>query len=97
MKLFARVGHVAALVVLLAAGNTGVQQTLSVGRDYTKVSPAQFQIFDLYVIREWPILRVTETLGINCGQVYLAKHRITMLLRAEVQRLDQNFSLLQIN
>jgi thiol:disulfide interchange protein DsbA len=41
MTLFARVGQVAALVVLIATGSTWAQQAPSVGRDYTKVSPAQ--------------------------------------------------------
>jgi len=62
-----------------------------------KVSPAQFQIFDLYVMKQWPILQVTETLGVNCGQVYMAKHRLMIMLRDEVQRLDQSLSVLQID
>jgi thiol:disulfide interchange protein DsbA len=41
MNLFKRVGYVAALLVLFAAGNSMAQQALVVGRDYTLVSPAQ--------------------------------------------------------
>ncbi len=41
MKLFVQVGHIAALVMLIAAGSAWAQQAPSVGRDYTKVSPAQ--------------------------------------------------------
>ena len=41
MKLFKRVGQVATLLVLLAAGGVMAQQQPVVGRDYTLLSPAQ--------------------------------------------------------
>ncbi len=51
-----------------------------------QVDPGKFQIFDLYVNKEWPPGKVAKTFGISVGQVYLAKHRITELLKAEVER-----------
>jgi RNA polymerase sigma-70 factor (ECF subfamily) len=52
-----------------------------------KVSPKQFQIFDLYVIKEWPVEQITARLRVSPGQVYLAKNRISKLMDQEVQRL----------
>lgn len=54
-----------------------------------QVSAKQFQIFDLYVLKQWPVLQVVKTLRIGPGQVYLAKHRVAALLRKEMKRLEQ--------
>jgi len=51
-----------------------------------RVSPRQFQIFDLYVQQGWPPRDVAKTLRINVAQVYLAKHRVSLLLRKEVKK-----------
>jgi len=55
----------------------------------TRVSPKQYQMFELYVLREWPVRKVATTLDVNIGQVYLAKHRISNLLTHEVKRLEK--------
>ena len=52
------------------------------------VRPKQFQMFELYVLREWPVSKVAKTLGISSAQVYLAKHRISALLKRERVRLE---------
>jgi RNA polymerase sigma factor (sigma-70 family) len=54
----------------------------------SQVSPKQFQMFELYVLREWPVRKVADTLGVNVGQVYLAKHRISRLLQKEIRKLE---------
>ena|SRR2546427_5112859 len=54
------------------------------------VSPKQFQMFELYGLREWPVQKVAATLGVSAAQVYLAKHRIANLLKKEVKRLERN-------
>jgi RNA polymerase sigma factor (sigma-70 family) len=54
-----------------------------------QVSPKHYQIFELYVLREWPVSKVAATLGVNLGQVYLAKHRVSNLLAREVKRLEK--------
>jgi RNA polymerase sigma-70 factor (ECF subfamily) len=54
----------------------------------TQVSPKQFQMFELYVLREWPVTKVAATLGVNAGQVYLAKHRVSRLLKKEIRKLQ---------
>ena len=53
-----------------------------------QVSPRQFQIFDLYVLQDWPVREVTRTLGISAAQVYIAKHRVTAVLRKEARKLE---------
>jgi len=53
-----------------------------------KVDPRQYQMFDCYVMKEWPAQKVAKTLGTNIAQVYLAKHRISALLKKEIQILE---------
>ena len=53
-----------------------------------QVSSRQFQIFDLYVQQGWPPRDVAKTLRINVAHVYLAKHRVSLLLRKEVKKLS---------
>lgn len=55
-----------------------------------QVSPKQFQIFELYVLREWPVAKVARTLGVSVASVYLARHRIGRLLRKETLRIAEN-------
>ena len=45
-----------------------------------QVSPDQFQMFDLYVLRQMPVTEVARLLGTNVARVYLAKHRLSKLL-----------------
>ena len=52
-----------------------------------QVNPKQFQIFDLYVVKKWPVLKVAQTLGINVGHVYLANLRISAFLSREIKKL----------
>ena len=55
-----------------------------------KIDPKQFQIFDCYVRKEWPAQKVADTLRVNVGQVYLARHRVGALLKKEIKTLDKN-------
>lgn len=52
-----------------------------------RVAPEQFQVFDLYCLENWPVQKVTRTLGVSVGRVYLIKHRIGRLLKKEVASL----------
>lgn len=58
----------------------------------SQVSPRQFQIFDCHVLQRWPAREVIETLKVNVGQVYLAKHRVGSLLKKEIKRLEKEMS-----
>ena len=53
-----------------------------------QVDAKQFQIFDSYVLKEWPVEVVSQTLGVSAAQVYLAKHRISALLKKEIERQE---------
>ena len=57
-----------------------------------KVNAEQYQIFDLYVLRELPVEKVMGLLHVSRTQVYLAKHRVTKLLKAEVKCLQAETS-----
>jgi RNA polymerase sigma factor (sigma-70 family) len=61
----------------------------AVQRVKNQVSPRQFQIFDLYVLQNWPADEVAKTLKINVARIYLAKHRVTVLLSKEVRKLER--------
>jgi len=54
-----------------------------------KVRAEDYQVFDLYVFKEWPVSRVARTLHINPGKVYLIKHRVGNLIKKEVNRLRE--------
>jgi len=53
-----------------------------------KVKPKQYQIFDLCVVKNWPLPKVAESLGVNIGQVYLARHRVGNLVKKEIKILE---------
>jgi RNA polymerase sigma-70 factor (ECF subfamily) len=54
-----------------------------------KVDPEQYQMFDLYVIKHWPVSQVAKTLRVRTGSVYLARHRIGKLLKKEIAALRE--------
>ena len=54
-----------------------------------KVDPKHFQMFDCYVRKEWPARKVAEQLQVSIGQVYLARHRISALLKKEIKALKK--------
>ena len=53
------------------------------------LDPQKYQIFDFYVNKEWSPQRVAETFGVSVAQVYLAKHRVTEMIREEVKKLEK--------
>lgn len=55
-----------------------------------KVDPKQFQLFDCYVRKEWPAQKVAAELGVSIGQVYLARHRVSALLKKEIKNIERS-------
>src|SRR2546423_12184586 len=55
-----------------------------------KVKPKHLQIFDLYAMRHWAAGEVARELGVTRVQVYLVNHRLTKLLKREVEYLGEN-------
>ena len=53
-----------------------------------KVDPQRYQIFDFYVNKEWAPEKVAAAFKISVDQVYLSKHRITEMIKAEAKRLE---------
>jgi RNA polymerase sigma factor (sigma-70 family) len=53
-----------------------------------QVSIEQFQMFDLYVLKNWPVRKIASTLGVSVAHIYVAKHRVARLIKKEVQLLE---------
>jgi len=53
-----------------------------------KVKEEHYQMFDLYVVKEWPAGKVARTLNVSAGQIYLVKYRLGALLKKEIRRLE---------
>jgi RNA polymerase sigma-70 factor (ECF subfamily) len=53
-----------------------------------RVNAKDYQLFDLYAVKHWPVAEIAETLGVSSDQVYQAKSRITALLKKEIERLE---------
>ncbi len=55
----------------------------------TSLDSRKYQIFDFLINKEWPPEKVAERFNISLNQVYLAKHRITLLIKTEVENLEK--------
>lgn len=53
----------------------------------TSLDAEKYQIFDFLINKQWTPEKVAKSFGISLNQVYLAKHRITELIRKEVEHL----------
>ena len=51
------------------------------------LNPQHYQVFDLYVNKEWAPDKIAKTFGIAVGQVYLTKNRVSGVIKKEVERL----------
>ena len=54
-----------------------------------QVDLKQWQIFDLYVLKEWSAPEVAKALAVSVARVYLAKHRVGALVKRELKRLQR--------
>jgi RNA polymerase sigma factor (sigma-70 family) len=52
------------------------------------VKPKHFQMYDLHVVKKWPIREVARLLQVNVAQVYLVKSRISRLLRQKTKEVE---------
>ena len=57
-----------------------------------RADPERYQMFDLYVNKNCPPEKVAETFGVPVGQVYLAKHRITEMIKEQVRLLENGMT-----
>jgi len=65
------------------------QLQIAIERVKAKVTPGQWQMFDLAAMQEWPMDRITSLLGVNRAQVYMAKMRVGRLLKKELATLPE--------
>ncbi|HEV2331397.1 MAG TPA: sigma-70 family RNA polymerase sigma factor [Verrucomicrobiae bacterium] len=56
-----------------------------------EIDPEKYQIFDFLVNKAWPGQKVADAFGLSINQVYIAKHRVTELIKEEIERLKKNF------
>jgi RNA polymerase sigma-70 factor (ECF subfamily) len=61
----------------------------AIARVKASVSGEQYQMFDFYVLKKMPVSKVAAALGTTAGQVYLAEHRVSRLIKKEVGRLEK--------
>jgi len=60
----------------------------AIARVRRKLDPERYQVFDFYVNKEWAPEKVAAAFKISVEQVYLAKHRVTEMIKAEAKRLE---------
>jgi RNA polymerase sigma factor (sigma-70 family) len=54
-----------------------------------RVSPKQFLLFQEQVLKELPAPKVAQKYGLNLAQVYMARYRVSRLLKKELRKLRQ--------
>jgi RNA polymerase sigma factor (sigma-70 family) len=65
---------------------------VALARIKQKVSIKEFQIFDLYVLKAWPVSEVKRMLHVSAAHVYVTKHRISALIKKEVRKLEEEMA-----
>jgi RNA polymerase sigma-70 factor (ECF subfamily) len=53
-----------------------------------RANSREYQLFDLCVLKKWPVSKITRLLKVRAGHVYLAKHRVSALVRKEIEHLE---------
>ena len=53
-----------------------------------QVDPKHYQIFDLYVLRQWRISKISKALQVSPARIYLAKHRVAALVKKQIKLLE---------
>jgi RNA polymerase sigma-70 factor (ECF subfamily) len=53
------------------------------------VDPLHYQLFDMYVNKHWAPEKVAKTFRVPVGQVYMAKHRVTGIVKKEIEQMTK--------
>jgi RNA polymerase sigma-70 factor (ECF subfamily) len=61
---------------------------LALQRAREQSTARDFQIFDCLLLKQWPVKKVATALRVTEAHVYVAKSRVSALLRKEVERLE---------
>ena len=61
--------------------------------DRTKrlVEAKQYQVFELYTIREWPVRKIAEVMRINQILVRVTTHRVSRVLKKQYKELQKKY------
>jgi RNA polymerase sigma factor (sigma-70 family) len=54
-----------------------------------RVKEEHYQIFYLYAIKDWPVLKVARATRASVAKIYVVKHRIAALVRDEIRNLEK--------
>ncbi len=54
-----------------------------------QVSSAHYQMFDLHVLKQVPAKEVSKRLGVKLADVYVAKYKVSRLLKKQVKLLEK--------
>lgn len=60
----------------------------AINRVKQRVKAQHYQIFSLHVVKQMPAGEVARAFGITTAQVYVIKHRISALVKKEIQALE---------
>jgi RNA polymerase sigma factor (sigma-70 family) len=60
----------------------------AIERTKRKAGARQYQLFDLYAIKGWPVADIVKTLGVSADQIYQAKTRVSAQIKKEVEHLE---------
>ena len=63
---------------------------VALARVKRKVSIREFQVFDLYVLKGWPVSDVKGMLHVSSAHIYVIKHRVSSLIKREIKRLESD-------
>jgi len=55
-----------------------------------QVSPSQYQLFYLHVIKKLPAKRVAERVGVKLPEVYFAKYKVSALVKKQIKALEKS-------
>jgi RNA polymerase sigma factor (sigma-70 family) len=64
----------------------------AVRRVKQNANPKHFQIFDLCVLKEWTTGRTAAALNLPAAQVYLARHRVSLVVKRMARQVHQEWS-----
>jgi RNA polymerase sigma-70 factor (ECF subfamily) len=53
-----------------------------------RVTERQYQLFDLYVLKQWPMSLITSAFNVGPTAVYMAKHRVGRIVKQEIRKLQ---------
>jgi RNA polymerase sigma factor (sigma-70 family) len=57
-----------------------------------RVSPKQYQIFYFHSFKKLPARQVAERLGVKLSEVYLAKYKVSALVKKETKKLESRIN-----